>query len=302
MAINRAQIAQELAPGLNAIFGQEYGRYEGEFKELFDLDTSKRAYEEEVLFPGFGAAVTKPEGGTVTYDSTGEAWVARYNHETVALAFSITEEAVEDNLYESLSKRLSKALARSMVHTKEVKAANVYNRAFNATYTGGDGVTLLNTAHPLKGGGTFANRPTTDVDLSETAIENALIDVWGFVDDRALPVACRARKLIIPRNTVFVAERLLRSPNRVNTADNDVNALYTMSVFPEGYVVNQRLTDTDAWFIRTDCPDGMKFFQRVPVQNKMEGDFETGNMRYKARERYSFGWSDPRALYGSSGG
>lgn len=301
MAINRAQIAKELEPGLNGIFGQEYGRYEGEYKELFDLDTSKRAYEEEVLFPGLGAAVTKAEGGPVQYDSTGEAWVARYHHETIALAFAITEEAMEDNLYESLSKRLSKALARSMVHTKEVKAANVYNRAFNSTYVGGDGVALLATNHPLKVGGTFANKPTTDVDLSETGIEDALIAIWGFVDDRALPVALRAKKLVIPRNLVFVAERLLNSPNRTGTGDNDINALYSKGVFPEGYVVNQRLTDTDAWFIRTDCPDGMKFFQRVAVSNKMEGDFETGNMRYKARERYSMGWSDPRALYGSQG-
>ena len=301
MAINRAQIAKELEPGLNAIFGEEYSRYDNEWGELFDTETSRRAYEEEVLFPGFGAAVTKPEGGTVTYDSTGEAWVARYHHETIALAFAITEEAVEDNLYESLSKRLAKALARSMVHTKEVKAANVYNRAFNTTYTGGDGQVLCGTAHPLKMGGTAANRPTTDADLSETALEDAMIAIWGFTDDRGIPISANVTKMIIPRQLAFVAERLLFSPNRVGTADNDISAVNRKGIVPGGYVVNQRLTDSDAWFLRTDCPDGLKHFKRVALQKGMEGDFETGNTRFKARERYSFGWSDWRAIYGTAG-
>ena len=301
MAINRAQILKELEPGLNAIFGQEYSRYQDEYKLLFDGDTSVRAFEEEVLFPGFGAAPVKPEGGSITFDSTGEAWVARYHHETIALGFALTEEAMEDNLYESLAKRLSKALGRSMLHTMEVKGSNVYNNAFNSSYTGGDGVSLLHTAHPLKNGGTLGNKPTTDADLSETALEDALIAIAGFTDDRGIPIAPIARSLHIPRQLAFVADRILMSPHRVGTADNDISAMHHMGMFPEGYHVNHRFTDTDAWFIRTDCPDGLKHFKRVKLSTKMEGDFETGNVRYKARERYSFGWSDWRSLYGSSG-
>lgn len=303
MAINRAQILKELEPGLNAIFGQEYNRYENQYKDLFDTETSERAYEEEVLFPGFGAAPVKPEGGAVTYDSTGEAWVARYNHETVALAFALTEEAMEDNLYESLSKRLSKSLARSMHHTKEVKGAAIYNNAFStaAANLGGDAVSLCNTAHPLKSGGTAANRPTTDADLSESSLEDALISIAGFVDDREIPVQAVGRMLCIPRQLIFVADRLLSSHLRPGTADNDINSIYNQGFLPGGFKVNQRFTDTDAWFIRTDCSDGMKHFERVRLQNKLEGDFETGNVRYKARERYSFGWSDWRAIYGTAG-
>lgn len=301
MVLSRTQIIKQLEPGLNAIFGGEYKGYENEHTFLFDTATSKRAFEEEVIFPGFGGAVTKSEGSGVSYAETAEGWVSRYSHKTVALAFAITEEAMEDNLYDTLSKRLTKALARAMAHTKQVDAANVYNRAFNASYTGGDGVTLLHTAHPLQDGATLANRPTTDADLSETSLEDALIAVAGFVDDKSVPIAVQAKSLIIPRQLLFVAERLLNSPYRVGTSDNDVNALNSLNVLPGGYKVNHRLTDTDAWFLRTDVPDGLKMFQRVGIQTKMEGDFETGNVRYKARERYSFGWSDPRALYGSSG-
>lgn len=301
MALNRTQILKELEPGLNAIFGEEYGRYENEHAVLFDSESSSRAFEEEVLFPGFGGAVVKPEGQAVTYAETGEGWVSRYNHETVALAFAITEEAMEDNLYESLSKRLTKALARSMAHTKQVKAANVYNNAFSASYTGGDGVALLSTAHPLQDGNTAANKPSTDADLSETSLENALIDIAGLVDDKSIPVALQARTLHIPRQLVFVAERLLMSPGRVGTADNDINAINAMGAMPGGFHVNHRFTDADAWFIRTDSPNAMKMFDRVSMSTKMEGDFETGNVRYKARERYSFGWSDWRGVYGSQG-
>ena len=301
MAINRAQLLKELEPGLNAIFGEEYGRYTNEHAVLFETEGSERAYEEEVLFPGFGAAPTKAEGAGVQYDTTGEAWVAKYHHETIALAFAITEEAMEDNLYESLSRRLSRALARSMQHTKQVKAANIYNRAFNTSYTGGDGQTLCSTAHPLKGGGTSSNRPSTDADLSETALEDALIAIAGFVDDRSLPVALQAVSLHVPRQLKFVAERILKSTHRTETADNDVNAIYSLGMLQNGAAINHRFTDTDAWFLRTDTPDGMKHFNRVSMQTKMEGDFESGNVRYKARERYSFGWSDWRAVYGTAG-
>lgn len=301
MAINRAQLLKELEPGLNAVFGEEYGRYNDEHKLLFDTETSQRAYEEEVLFPGFAAAPTKAEGAGVQYDTTGEAWTARYHHETIALAFAVTEESLEDNLYESLSKRLSKALARSMQHTMQVKGANVYNRGFNGSYLGGDGVSLFSTAHPLKSGATSSNRPSTDADLSETALEDALIAIAGFVDDRGLPVALEAKSLHIPRQLVFVAERILGSSHRTETGDNDINAIYSKGMISGGYAVNHRFTDTDAWFLRTDVPDGMKHFKRVAMQTKMEGDFESGNVRYKARERYSFGWSDWRAVYGTSG-
>jgi hypothetical protein len=301
MALNRSQILKELEPGLHAIFGEEYARYENEHEALFDIESSDRAFEEEVLFPGFGAAVVKPEGQGVSYAETGEGWVSRYNHETVALAFAITEESMEDNLYESLSKRLSKSLARSMAHTKQVKGANVYNRAFNSSYTGGDGVELCSTAHTMQDGNTWANEPTVSADLSETSLEAALIAIAGFTDDRSIPIAAQARTLHIPRQLVFVAERVLKSPLRVGTADNDLNALATTGSVPGGVFVNHRFTDADAWFLRTDCPDSMKMFDRVSMDTKMEGDFETGNVRYKARERYSFGWSDPRGVYGSDG-
>ena len=301
MALSRSQLLKELEPGLNAIFGMDYKGYEEEHKFLFDSQTSDKAFEEDLLFPGFGAAAVKNEGSAVTYGETGEAWVARYNHETIALAFAITEEAMEDNLYDSLSKRLSKFLARSMAHTKQVKAAAVYNNAFSSSYLGGDGVALLSTAHPLQSGATGSNKPATDADLSESSLESLLVQIAGWTDDKDIPIAVMPRSLIIPRQLVFVAERLLKTPLRVDSANNDISALVSMSSLPEGYHVNHRLTDTDAWFIRTDAPDGLKHFQRRPVVTKMEGDFETGNVRYKARERYSFGWSDWRALAGSQG-
>lgn len=299
--VTRAQLLKELEPGLNAIFGTEYARYENEHVALFDMEKSNRAFEEEVLFPGFGAAVVKPEGQGVEYADTGEGWISRYNHETIALAFAITEEAIEDNLYDKLSTRLSKALARSMAHTKQVKAANVYNRAFNASYLGGDGLQLCSTAHVLQNGGTLGNSANPAADLSETSLEDALIEIAGWTDDKSIPVALQAKTLHIPRQLVFVAERILKSPMRVGTADNDINAMYNMGVIPGGYYVNHRFTDTDAWFLRTDAPNGMKHFERKPITTKMEGDFETGNVRYKARERYSFGWSDWRGVWGSQG-
>jgi hypothetical protein len=301
MAVSRSDIVKELEPGLNAVFGKEYSRYENEHAVLFDTESSSRAFEEEVLFPGFEGARVKAEGSPVTYVETSEGWVARYNHETVALAFAITEEAVEDNLYEPLANRLSKALARAMAHTKQVKAANVYNNGFSSSYTGGDGVALFSTAHPTKAGVNQSNKPSTDADLSETSLETALIDIAGYKDDREIPIAVQARSLHIPRQLVFVAERILKSPYRVGTADNDVNAMYNMNALPQGFMINHRFTDSDAWFIRTDVPNGMKHFERVSMATGMEGDFETGNMRYKARERYSFGWSDWRAVYGSQG-
>ena len=301
MAINRAQILKELEPGLNAIFGVEYNRYENEHAELFQTFYSSRAYEEDLLFTGFGAAPIKAEGTPVQYDAAREGWVARYQHNAVALAFALTREAVDDNLYDSLSTRLTKALARSMVHTKQVIAANVFNNGFNAGFPGGDGVALFHVSHPLIDGGTFANKMATDADLSEAALENALIAIAGFVDDRGLPIAVQARKLAIPKELVFVAERLLTTPNRVGTADNDINAVRQMSMFPDGYCVNHRFTDPDAWFVLTDVPDGMKHFERTKIETSMEVDFETINARYKAYERYSFGWSDPRGVWGSAG-
>ena len=299
--VNRAQILKELEPGLHAIFGEELRQYENQHLVLFSVESSARAFEEEVLFPGFGAAIVKPEGQGVSYADTGELWVSRYNHETVALGFQITEEAMEDNLYESLSKRLSKMLARAMAHTKQVKAANVYNRAFNTSYTGGDAVVLCATTHPQKYGTDGSNRASTDADLSETALEDALIQVGGVTDDMGIPQALQVKSMHIPRQLEFVAERLLKSPLRVNTADNDVSAIYSKGSVPEGYHVNHRFTDTDAWFLRTDCPDGMKMFDRVAIKNSMEGDFDTGNVKYKSRERYSFGWSDWRGVWGTSG-
>jgi len=300
MAISRAQLLKELVPGLHAIFGTEYNRYENEAAVLFDEEKSNRAFEEEVLFPGFGEASVKFEGAPVNYEDTGEGWVARYTNETIAMAFAITEEAMEDNLYDKLSTRLTKALARSMAAAKQTKASNVYNRAFTAAYTGGDGVTLCNTAHPLQDGSTMSNRFTTASELSETSLEDALIAIAGFTDDRGIPVALQAKSLHLPRQLVFVAERLMASPYRVGTADNDVNAIVSKGMIPGGYFVNHRFTNAKHWFLRTDCPNGMKHFMRTPVSTAMEGDFETGNVRYKSRERYSFGWSDWRAIYGSN--
>lgn len=301
MAMNRTQELKQLEPGLNVIFGQSYDGFENEHAVLFDSETSNRAFEEELLLPGLGTAPVKAEGAAVMYDTTGEGWVARYNHETIALAFALTEEAMEDNLYEPLATRLTKSLARSMAVTKQTKAASVYNNAFSSSFNGGDGQPLLDISHPLRGGGTFANEPTNAVDLSETSLENAIIDIGGFVDDRNIAIAVSARTLHLPRQLEFVAERLLVTPGRVNTANNDINAFKSLGKMPGGYFINHRFTDPDAWFVRTDAPNGLKFFTRAAVKTGMEGDFETGNVRYKARERYSFGWSDPRALYGSPG-
>ncbi len=301
MAISRAQLAKELEPGLNALFGMEYDRYENEHAEIFETESSDRAFEEEVLIVGFGNASVKQEGQGVQFDNATEGFTARYTHETVALAFALTEEAVEDNLYDRLGARYTKALARSMAHTKQVKAANVLNNAFSTSYTGGDGVSLINTAHPLSYGGNLANRATTMSDLNETSLENALIDISTYVDDRNMILALRGTKLIVPPQLQFVADRLLETPGRVGTADNDINAIKNMGLLPEGYAVNHFLVDTDAWFVLTDCPDGFKHFERTPISTSMEGDFDTGNVRYKARERYSFGWSNPRCVFGSQG-
>jgi len=299
--INRTNELKQLEPGLNAIFGMTYDGYENEAAELFDHETSDRAYEEEVLMTGFAGAADKTEGSAVTYDSATESWVSRYNHTTVALAFAITEEAMEDNLYERLTVRLTKALAKSMAHTKQVKGANVFNNAFSTSYLGGDGVELCDSAHPLVDGGTIGN--VVSVDLSETALEDAFISIAGWTDDRGIPIALQARKLAIPRNLVFVAERLLGGPSdmRFGTANREINAIVSKGMLPGGYTINHRFTDTDAWFLLTDADDGLKQFERVAKQTKFEGDFETGNMRYKCRERYSFGWSDWRRVYGSQG-
>ncbi len=301
MAISRAQLAKELEPGLNALFGMEYARYENEHAEIFETESSDRAFEEEVLIVGFGNADVKTEGQGVDYDSASEGFTARYTHETVALAFALTEEAVEDNLYDRLGSRYTKALARSMAHSKQVKAANVLNNAFSSSYTGGDGVALVSTAHPLAGGGTLSNRPSTYVDLNESSLENALISISTYVDDRNMTLALQGTKLVVPPQLQFVADRLIETPGRVGTADNDINAVRNMGLLPQGYAVNHFLTDTDAWFVLTDCPDGFKHFERSPISTSMEGDFDTGNVRYKARERYSFGWSNPRCVYGSQG-
>jgi hypothetical protein len=295
MAISRAQLAKELEPGLNALFGMEYSRYEDQHAEIYTTESSDRAFEEEVMLSGFGAAPTKSEGSAINYDDANEAYTARYNHETIALAFSITEEAIEDNLYD-------RALARSMAHTKQVKAAAVLNNAFTAgASAGGDGVALCATNHPLTSGGTFANEPTTAADLNETSLEDALISIAGFVDERGLKVALRGTKLVIPRQLQFVAERLMVSNLRVGTADNDTNAIRSMGMLPNGYAVNDFLTDPDAFFVMTDAPRGFIHFERTPMTTGMEADFDTGNMRFKARERYSFGFSDPRAVFGSPG-
>ena len=302
MAISRAQLAKELEPGLNALFGMEYSRYENQHSEIFTTESSDRAFEEEVMLSGFGAAPTKSEGSSINFDDANEAYTARYNHETIALAFSITEEAVEDNLYDRLSSRYTRALARSMAHTKQVKAASILNNGFSAgAFAGGDGKALLATDHPLTNGGTFANEPATGADLNETSLEDALIKIAGFVDERGLKVALRGMKLVIPRQLQFVAERLMASNLRTATSDNDTNAIRSMGMLPDGYAVNDFLTDTDAFFLMTDAPRGFLHFERTPLSTQMEADFDTGNMRFKARERYSFGFSDPRCVFGSPG-
>ena len=300
MAISRSQLVKELEPGLNALFGLEYGRYDAEHAEIFETETSDRAFEEEVMLSGFGNARVKSEGGSIVYDNATETFTARYTHETIALGFAITEEAVEDNLYDRVSARYTKALARSMANTKQVKAANVLNNAFDSSFAGGDGVELCSTAHPIVAG-TFSNELATAADLNETSLEQALIDIAAFTDERGLLISTQGRKLIIPSELQFVAERLTQSQLRVATADNDINALRNMGMIPEGYVVNHYLTDPDAFFIKTDIPNGFKLFQRSPIRTSMEGDFDTGNVRYKARERYSFGFSDPRCVLGSPG-
>ena len=301
MAINRAQLVKELEPGLNALFGLEYDRYENEHTEIFDTENSDRAFEEEVMLSGFGQAPVKGEGASVTYDTAQETFTARYSHETVALAFALTEEAIEDNLYDSLSSRYTKALARSMATTKQVKAANVLNNGFSTSFPGGDGKPLMTTDHPTLSGGDQSNEPATAADLNETSLENAMIDISQFVDERGIKVNVQARKLIIPPQLQFVAEIVLKTPGRVGTSDNDINAMKQMGMLPDGYTVNHYLTDTDAFFIKTDAPNGLKHFVRSPMSTGMEGDFETGNVRYKARERYSFGFSDWRGIYGSPG-
>jgi hypothetical protein len=301
MAISRAQLAKELEPGLNALFGLEYARYDNEAAEIYDTESSERAFEEEVMLSGFGSAPVKTEGTAVSFDDAQEAYTARYTMETIALAFSITEEAIEDNLYDRLASRYTKALARSMSNTKQVKGAATLNNAFDSNFVGGDGLELISTAHVLVNGNTWRNEPTTAADLNETSLENGLIDVAGFVDERGLKVSVRGQKLIIPAALQFVADRLLESTLRPGTADNDINATRNMGMLPQGYTVNHYLTDTDAWFMRTDAPRGFIHFERMPISTKMEGDFDTGNVRFKARERYSFGYSDPRCVYGSPG-
>ena len=300
MAISRSQLVKELEPGLNALFGLEYKRYENQHAEIFETENSDRAFEEEVMLSGFGNAQVKAEGQGVSFDDAQETFTARYTHETIALAFAITEEAVEDNLYDRLASRYTKALARSMSNNKQVKAANVLNNAFDNTYKGGDGKELCATDHPILAG-SFKNELTTSADLNETSLEQALIDIAAMVDERGLKIAAKGNKMIIPSALQFTAERLMKSAGRVGTADNDINAVKSMGMVPQGYVVNNFLTDTDAWFIRTDVPNGMKMFVRAPIKTAMEGDFDTGNVRYKARERYSFGWSDPRGIFGSPG-
>ena len=301
MAISRSQLLKELLPGLNALFGMEYAKYGEEHKEIYETETSERSFEEETKLSGFSTAPVKAEGSAIAYDNAQEAWSTRYTHETIALGFSITEEAVEDNLYDSLSARYTKALARAMSYTKQVKAAATLNNGFSASYTGGDGVALFSTAHPLVGGGTNSNTPAVQVDLNETSLEAAVIQISGWTDERGLLIAAKPRKLIVPPSLMFVADRLLKTEARVGTADNDINALKNMGSIPEGSTVNHFLTDTNAWFIKTDVPNGLKHFVRSPMNTSMDGDFDTGNVRYKARERYSFGWSDPLGMWGSSG-
>ena len=300
MVISRMQLVKELEPGLNALFGLEYDRYENQDKEIFDSESSDRAFEEEVMLGGFANAAVKPEGQGVSYEDAQETYTARYTNETIALAFALTEEAVEDNLYDKLSTRYTKALARSMANTKQVKAANILNRAFNNSYLGGDAKELCATDHPTLSGDQ-KNELSTAADLNETSLEQMLIDIADMKDERGMKIALRGMKMIIPVNLQFVAERLMKSAGRVGTADNDINAIKSMGMVPEGYVVNNFLTDTDAFFIKTDAPNGLKHFTRAPIRTAMEGDFDTGNVRYKARERYSYGWSDWRGIFGSPG-
>lgn len=300
MAITRAQLVKELEPGLNALFGLEYKNYEQEHLQIYDVESSDRAFEEEVMLSGFGEAPVKTEGAGLAYDTAQEVFTARYTHETIALAFSLTEEAVEDNLYDRLARRYTLALARSMATTKQIKAASVLNGAFT-TSTGGDGVPLCADNHPIIGGPDQKNELATAADLSETSLEQAIIDIQSLVDERNLKIAIQGLKLIIPKELQFTADRIMKSTLRVGTADNDINAIKNMGMIPQGYTVNHYLTDPDAWFVKTDAPNGMKMFERVTMKTAFEGDFETGNMRYKARERYSFGFSDWRGIFGSPG-
>ena len=301
MAISRAQLLKELLPGLNALFGLEYARYGEEHKEVYETESSERSFEEETKLSGFSAAPVKNEGSAIAYDNAQEAWTARYTHETIALGFSLTEEAVEDNLYDTLSARYTKALARAMAYTKQVKAANVLNNGFSSSYAGGDGKALFANDHPLVSGGTNSNIPAVATDLNETALENAVIQISLWTDERGLLIAAKPKKLVIPPQLQFVATRLLETELRVGTADNDINAIKNNGSIPEGYAINHWLTDPDAWFLTTDVPNGMKHFVRTALSTSMDGDFDTGNVRYKARERYSFGWSDPLGMYGSQG-
>ena len=301
MAISRAQLLKELLPGLNALFGLEYARYGEEYKEIYETETSERSFEEETKLSGFSAAPVKNEGSAIAYDNAQEVFTARYTHETIALGFSLTEEAIEDNLYDSLSSRYTKSLARAMAYTKEVKGASVLNNGFSAAFPGGDGVPLFSTQHPLVSGGVNSNTPATPADLSETSLEAAVIQISLWTDERGLLIAAKPRKLIIPTNLQFVATRILETELRVGTADNDINALKNNGAIPGGYAINHWLTDTDAWFLTTDVPNGMKHFVRTPLSNSMDGDFDTGNVRYKSRERYSFGFSDPLGMFGSPG-
>jgi hypothetical protein len=301
MAISRSQLVKELEPGLNALFGLEYNRYDNEHAEIFTSESSDRAFEEEVMLTGFAGAAIKQEGAGVQFDQASEAYTSRYTHNTIALAFAITEEAIEDNLYDRLASRYTRALARSMSQTKQTIAANILNNGFDSAYTGGDGVQLLASNHPLANGSTFSNILATAADLNETSLEQSLIDIAGFVDERGLKIALQGKKLIIPKELQFTAERVLRSPLRTSTSDNDINAMLNMGMVPEGYRVNHFLTDTDAFFLLTDAPNGLKNFVRSPIKTAIEGDFDTGNVRFKARERYSFGWSDPRGIFGTPG-
>jgi len=301
MAISRQQLAKELEPGLNALFGLEYKNYENQHTEIFDIENSDRAFEEEVMLSGFANAAVKSEGAAVTFDTANESFTSRYTHETIALAFAITEEAIEDNLYDRIATRYTKALARSMAQTKQIKAANVLNNGFSSSFPGGDGKELFADDHPTVSAGDLKNELSTSADLSETSLEQAMIDIGQFKDERGFKIAARGLKLIIPSELQFTAERILKSPARVGTADNDLNALSSKGMLPQGYVVNNYLTDTDAFFIKTDVPNGMKMFNRAALKTAMEGDFDTGNVRYKARERYSFGFSDWRGMFGSPG-
>ena len=301
MAISRAQLLKELLPGLNALFGMEYATYGEQHKEIYETESSERSFEEETKLSGFSAAPVKNEGSAIAYDNAQEAWTARYNHETIALGFSLTEEAIEDNLYDSLSARYTKSLARAMAYTKQVKGAAVLNNGFTAGYTGGDGVILFSTSHPLVSGGVNSNTPAVPADLNETSLENAVIQIAAWTDERGLLIAAKPKKLIAPPALQFVATRLLETKLRVGTTDNDINAIENNGSIPDGYTINNYLVDVNAWFLTTDVPNGLKHFVRTPLSNSMDGDFDTGNVRYKSRERYSFGWSDPLGMYGSPG-